>query len=549
MEKWYLNNREIETYNLVQNTNIFTYNLEEKTDIDIFTSEREHFEFNDNCISIPRYFYRYIGIYGEQDEYYNFLYDLDIKLKKYDKLYLGIYNNGFDRNIDFSFNNKLNIVWGKIMSLDDFNSDIICKLIDNEKLFLDFPNPVLKNQIKENFKGLIDYYFEINNDEIDAPVFKNILLYSIWWINIYFENLFIKFDYIEHNPKILYYGNITVEEVFFLIYLSSLGCDIFYFNPLKDENFDIIDSSNIFSRKLEFNHKTNFKPFPTTKIATRVRTVAYETSKELEQTLHSEDSYFYKPWQFINSNTVANTLKTTYDEIYIYGIEKCLLRPTFKVDNNTVYIPNLFSKVNGVHSDINKYWKQIYQLIDLKNVLFYKKIPLSKYIAKKNRKYYDFLDNNQNLDISRLLQSPIWKYDKLIDAMEEKIANTISYMCSNSDKLLFKNINIHDKILMIFDRLINIEEEFLRLLQQFDYPQEIPKIIIYNETEDSFSFEDTCLLWFLNLMGLDIVIFNPSGYNDIESTLSNNVFDIHRLQDIKFNLSFKEKGLFSFFKR
>ncbi|WP_443663763.1 YceG family protein, partial [Clostridium sp.] len=95
----------------------------------------------------------------------------------------------------------------------------------------------------------------------------------------------------------------------------------------------------------------------------------------------------------------------------------------------------------------------------------------------------------------------------------------------------------------IFSVLINLDKEILELLQSFDYPEEVPKIVIYNNEENgNLSFEDCIMLAFMDSMGIDIIIYNPSGYNDIENFINPDQYDIHRLENVSFKLHFKKNA-------
>jgi len=44
----------------------------------------------------------------------------------------------------------------------------------------------------------------------------------------------------------------------------------------------------------------------------------------------------------------------------------------------------------------------------------------------------------------------------------------------------------------------------------------------------------------MNSMGIDIIIYNPSGYNDIENFIYPQQYDVHRLENVSFELHFKK---------
>jgi len=91
---------------------------------------------------------------------------------------------------------------------------------------------------------------------------------------------------------------------------------------------------------------------------------------------------------------------------------------------------------------------------------------------------------------------------------------------------------------------LNLDKEILELIQTFDYPNKIPKLIIFDNDENVFSEEDAIVLAFLNLMCFDILIFTPTGYNNIESRIIQKYYDIHKLEKIKldFEISMLENS-------
>lgn len=533
-----LNNKEIETYNILLEEDLIKA-------LECKVKDRKNFKYDSKAVTIPRYFYRFIGADCSEEEYSNMLYETNKALSKYDKLYLHI-PTGFNRDIDMPFLSRLNSVWDRICRVEDFTAGIVADLLNNANLTLELPNAVLNRQIKENIRGLIDYYFECNNNEVEPVEFKNILFYMSYWINLYLPDLFADFDYGDVNPKVFYYGDITPEEIFFLIYLSSLGCDIIYFNPSSDCAFERIDRGNIFSLKKEGIRRLAVKPFPSAQVVTRAGTAAFKASEELKEKLHTEDSFCYKPWQFSDYDVCPVTLKTTYSEIYIWGKEQAMVRPNWEVKDKTVYIPNLFAKVSGVHPDINLYWREMGQLREQKNVMMVKRLPII-YAGKmySNASYYSFMDSQNKIDRDKLMGSNVWKYSHLRTQTQDMIMSRIIDFCSNP-RARARGMSETEVKEKTFGVLTSLDDKFLQMLQQFDYPNLVPKLVVYNnEQNGNLSFQDAVLMMFLNSVGVDIIIYNPAGYNDIENYVDNNYYDIHRLEEVAFNLAYKEKSPFS----
>ncbi|SUY64405.1 tellurium resistance protein [Clostridium sporogenes] len=119
---------------------------------------------------------------------------------------------------------------------------------------------------------------------------------------------------------------------------------------------------------------------------------------------------------------------------------------------------------------------------------------------------------------------------------------------------LFKKEVTKEFKLKILMTILNIDKNLIELLQSFDFPFKIPKLIIYSKDENGFSDEDSIIITFLNLIGFDILIITPTGYNNIENQIPNKFYDIHQFEKINLNLELPNlnninKKKFSFFSK
>lgn len=304
----------------------------------------------------------------------------------------------------------------------------------------------------------------------------------------------------------------------------------------------------------------------------RVSTEAYEAKEEFMEILNADESFSYKPWQFADSDVCADTLKTTYDEISIWGLHEAMLRPGFKIGENVVHVPNIFAKVNGVQKDTDDYMDKVNALMQSQNTLFFKKLPMTRQQKVKHisRTYRSVLNDKGDIDRDRLMSSEYWRYKGLKPATQKAIANRIIAMCTIPEFWKFKSfrtklhLGLFDKIkdyflflnnisakdlhymkLSTFQVLMNLDNKFVNLLHSFDYPMAIPKIIIYNNGNDEdFTFSDAVILMFMNSMGVDVMIFNPSGKSDIENYVKESFYDSHTLDQTGNRVPFKKSGIF-----
>ncbi|WP_366927913.1 YceG family protein [Clostridium sp.] len=269
--------------------------------------------------------------------------------------------------------------------------------------------------------------------------------------------------------------------------------------------------------------------------------------------MFADDSGFYRPWQFANYNVQAVTLNTTYEEIYIWIKEKAYVREGFEVKNSTVVIPNMFSKICGTHTNINTYFKEINEVVSRKfTKLFYEELPIMDVVHLEYGKFNKIYPSNvfSEFDTLEMINSSWWKYKELRSGLQKTMAGKIKDLCLNPVIINVEKEDLRDLQVDIFSVLINLDSSLLELLQAYDYPEDVPKIVVYNNEENgNLSFEDCIMLTFMNSMGVDIIIYNPSGYNDIENFIYPDQYDIHRLCNVSFGLHFKKyverkKGFF-----
>ena len=63
-----------------------------------------------------------------------------------------------------------------------------------------------------------------------------------------------------------------------------------------------------------------------------------------------------------------------------------------------------------------------------------------------------------------------------------------------------------------------------------------PKLIYINTTENPISLEDAILLAFLNLVGFDILLFVPTGYQIAKRYFNKEVMEEHQIGDYMYDL-------------
>ena len=512
-------------------------------DLKIPLKKRKGFKINSSVVTVPAYFYRFIGIKENEEEYFDELLRIDRELKFLGTLYLKI-TEGFSRDVAIKIQSNL-------YNLKNNNSNNISEMIQKAEQFGLFPslnNIQFKEQVKNNLKVVLEYYSRLHSESNDI---NEIFVLILNWINIYLPLLIINYDYEQLNPKVLYYGKITEEEGLFLFLLWTLGIDVMYYTTEEDSIFKKIDPCNSFSREVVFSKRCPLKKLPES-FNDRMNTTAFGAKEELDKILYGEENNFYRPWQFADYNVNAVTLKTTFEEIFIWIKENASVRQGWKVANNTVFIPNIFAKIRGVKEDIETYFEYIEEMKKEKNTILINKLPIVDFAPLEYGKFMEvYPKESLYFDVDKMINSSWWPYKELRTGVQRALGERIKELCINPVIYNRENENVRDFQVEIFSVLIHgMDKKFIQLLQGFDYPEDVPKIIIYNnEQNGNLSLEDCIILTLLNYMGLDIIIFNPSGYNDIENYIYKELYDVHNLDKMMFNLKLrkpeeKNKGFF-----
>jgi hypothetical protein len=75
------------------------------------------------------------------------------------------------------------------------------------------------------------------------------------------------------------------------------------------------------------------------------------------------------------------------------------------------------------------------------------------------------------------------------------------------------------------------------MLQKYDYTKYIPKIVIIDAIEPTFTKVECIQLVLLNLLGFDIIVYTPTGYRNLETFIDDSAFESYNQGDFIYNLT------------
>lgn len=500
--------------------------------------DRPGFSVENGVIQIGQVIAEFLGVPFDLDEYYNQLFeyvhspDFNLHLLSEDSLDKTIQNQQFQ-----AVQKVLTILTEQKLSINRFTA-----FLDGEMLLVKALNSVLHRKIREAMIETLELFSKKESKGLNNADFRRVLVDLIKWSINHLGALLKDADPQKEMPKFLWYGDVKKSHQYFLYYLIRLGCDVIIFHPEGKELLGEFLSENYFIHQFP-NTQAN-EPFPK-EMRARKTTVAYRASKEIESILNHDGSGLYKPWQLRDYTPTSITLKTTYDELFLLGKEPAMIRPNFSTQDGIVKIPVLFGKILGVSRNRKEYWDRLHGLIKLENSLLIQSFPFSSTISNDYRFHYrNALGREGLLEPEKVMQAHYWTYSNLPIGLQRGIAYAIRRLCEHPRLVRKTNESDEEIKTYLFSQCMNIPENIIHLLEKFDYSQSVPKIVLYhNERHGTLSRSDAALLLLLNLFGIDIITYNPSGHNDIENYIENDLFDIHWLEEVVFEQEYKEPSI------
>ncbi|TKD68267.1 YceG family protein [Pseudalkalibacillus hwajinpoensis] len=417
--------------------------------------------------------------------------------------------------------------------------------LEGATLIPSHPDQTMHRHIRKSLITILELFEQHHKDGFNHPDFRRVLVDLMKWTWNHLDPWLKESDIQIEMPGIVWYGEASKSQQYFLLYSIVLGCDVLYFHPEGIDSFATIDPEERFIKKKTLPSTVGLEPFPMEKPERR-STVAYRATKEMDTVLHHEGSQLFKPWQLRNYSPKSITLKTTYDELFLIAKEKAFIRPNFKAEKGTVHIPSLFAKIMGVSENRKEYWNRLQDLSESKSTVMIREFPFTTETRANQKFHYQHsLNRDGVLDPELMMQGNWWQYKHLPIETQKAIGHAISRMCAAPKLLPEGSEREEDTKLYLFSQTTTLPEEFVNLMQTFDYSQEIPKVVLYNtEMNGTLSRSDAVVLNLLNEFGLDIILYNPPGHQCIERYIDSSHFDIHWLEEMAFRQDFKEPSVF-----
>lgn len=489
----------------------------------IYSMFRKKIERSDSNYYFEPCFYRVIGV-EDSHNYNNILKTLNDRIEEYKDITL-LFENSIPMLGEMEL---IQYIYNELNTMDITNmqaQDIV--LFDDEninRIFLESLDYIIPLSIKnENF--------------FNENIRNNFITKLIVWTYSFVKNINFNSDF---NPKCIYYGQISRHEIYFLIMLHLMDFDVVYINPLKEEFFEEIDTDKLSELKMSMN----IEPLETFKdraakgnTIDNVETITKQIERDINETLFA-DTGIYKPWQYRSGYTKRILLDTILEDIYIYWNEPAKLRTGFRVENNVVSVPCFFYKIDGQFINDFEFQRLVKFCTESKNTLFFNDGRISSMNEESDDMYSLMFCqlSDGTFDIEEVKKTSIYRFGKYSNEVQNLILNKFNEIIVKKD--IF-NINLDkEKILRFFALVLSMDEQIIRIIDKFDFTGNVPKLVVYLNNEDEICELMTMLLGYLNNIGIDIVIFNPSGLFNINNIIKNTIVKVMRLEQMNYTSNY-----------
>lgn len=370
--------------------------------------------------------------------------------------------------------------------------------------------PRLNNIIYKAFYDVI-----MNDDEDKLNRLNNKAIYLAVWFNRFAGRLYANYKDDNNMPVFIYFGGAKSKfECIFLKFLSHILCDVLILCPSENDKC-MLEDGKLFS--VSYDEFLNIHELPKTPDDAVIGTVAYHAEQDLTNVLY-DNSGLYRQRQYKHADTLK--LQTMLEEINILWHETGTYRPGFETMDNTVLLPVIAAKINGIKNGNKKqYWENIKKKLGDDTVLI-KSVPYIKNINTTNFKAHELIRNGKIL-VDVIKSSPKYKYKILRNETQEHIFNKIQLLL---DSKIIKGTFTQGMEYRILNVLLDLNKDIIRLIQKFDFTKYIPKVVVLAFSENSCSIDDAILLAFLHFAGFDIAIYTPTGYQVVETYYNEPLF-------------------------
>ena len=413
--------------------------------------------------------------------------------------------------------------------MKDFSNGALLNVLETEGYFSVTADNKVNQKIKDSFGIMLNLYM-INERPVNLSIAVNFITKVLLWFGDYGQQIGKKSVY---NPKLIYWGSPKTHEIYFLILMSLIGCDILVLNTSFKDRFDQVDKRNEFSFLINKANERQISDFPRKESHEESQKRIEEPQPLEEERPKQEDnteSNLSKVQNLIGLDAPAIVVKLKKSESIFEDIFVPMTQRSGHIGGPFPILPTYFMRYIGVPGSSDdwetEYYNSLYNLDNnFKTSGFYLKFlegipaPSSEEsnLIPHRLISYPFKDRSEILE--QLLQVKILPqtYDQLLDNTVRKTfvdsVNLFAEKSSNANASIILNFSL--KLVTWFNRylpklLTRTQRNKKFSVGGLDYEHN-PKILFYGTIKP----HEIYLLNAFHKLGCDVLFIHPSQDGDL----------------------------------
>ncbi len=356
--------------------------------------------------------------------------------------------------------------------------------------------------------------------------------------------------------KVILYdqGHLDEKGFWFLMLCYAMGMDIVVLAPQQESPYFQYDLDHL--SQLMTYPKSPYKQTFAQRAAkgqslNKVKTIVSTLSQQTDASLFGQTGVF-KPWMFRGAPVEHIKLEGTRIDLEDTWNREARLREGFQVEPK-LRVPSFYVEIDGVDRSLEDYWHLVDLLKESDHILIdsTQGNTLLRPLKEKSEavKLVFSMNPNGSFDPVKLKGQKGYVFDQLSSETAEMFIQKLNAFLTKDGNRLSKEERVE-----IANVLLSLSKPIARMIENFDYPFQIPKVLLLLNKEERVNRNVALALEFLSDLGFDIAILSPSGV----SGLSDKKRSILRLDKMVYDFDFsqqlkgKEKGfiqsVFDFFK-
>jgi len=317
------------------------------------------------------------------------------------------------------------------------------------------------------------------------------------------------------------------EDALYVRWLARLPVDVVLLAPDLEKPCACADDTLL---ELRGEDSLPVTRFPRDDATLQMSTMAAHAERDLDALLYA-DSGLYRRGQFARGNAV--TLRTTYDELFILWDQELRYRPGFSADGGAATLPVLYAKVSGVEGGrLPEYWQRVKRLAG-GDALYFPRLPMDAGDGGAHQALALKALRGGRLRREALKGDRSYPFAMLREELQEHMLDKLQLML---DRRLIRGTWVNGTEYTVVATVLGLGKEVLRRLQAFDFTRANPKVVCVHTREQGATLQDAITLCFLNLVGFDVALFVPTGYQTVERFMADNLPVEHRTGDFVYDL-------------